>query len=304
LGQALDDAGRNLWGTLLAQGVSRYNVSLDILTSGGGISFVVRQAYQQYLGRGADAGAGFFFANLVQGTMSDADVVANLLATPEYGVNSTVKFYDSTADQKWLNQVYNDALGRNVDPSGLQTYILAIRGGARRTDVTKAILNSNEYFTNVVNNLYLTYLNRPADAFGAFGYVQQLNQGVSPSVVQAELIGSTEYFNNHGGIGGGNYAFLVALFNDVVGAPLDEHSRVVWGTLLAAGVSRQDVALGVIQSLDGLNHLVQNAYLTYLHRPADAGAAYWVSQLQSGISNTAFYAQLFGSHEYYQDAQH
>src|SRR5437868_15406063 len=95
------------------------------------------------------------------------------------------------------------------------------------------------------------------------------------------LYGSSEFSFGPGK--GNNLDFLKALYNDVLAAPLDSQGQVTWGGQLAAGTSREAVALGVLTSQSADQVLVQHYYTAYLRRPADAGSATWVSTLQSGV---------------------
>jgi hypothetical protein len=151
-----------------------------------------------------------------------------------------------------------------------------------------------------VQNLYPAYLNHAADPAGVSAFVQQLQQGTTAAQVKAQILGSGEFFFARQGGAGSNFGFLSALFQDVLGRQIDDASLAYWGTLLAQGMSRIDVALGVLQSPDGSTRLVQTAFQNYLGRAADTSAlSYWVPQLENGLSEQLFYAKLFASHEFY-----
>jgi hypothetical protein len=299
LGRSLDDASRAFWGTQLAQGVSPYNVALNILNSSAAEARVVQLAYPQFLGRAADASAAGWTNALVQG-MRDEDFYSNLIASPEYGLNATAHNYNSQPDQAWLNQVFLDTLGRGIDPAGLGFFITQIRSGARRNDITQAIVSSGEFRTRFVQGLATAYLNHPLDANSANYFVQLLANGATAEEVKAQMFASGEFFNLQQKYGPGNYGFLVGLFQTVLAKPLDENSRAYWGTKLAQGESRHDVALEILRSPDGLGQLVRVAYPQYLLRLAGTGdVSYWTSQLQTSVTDLAFYAKLLSSHEYY-----
>jgi hypothetical protein len=299
LGRTLDESGRVFWGTQMAQGMSPYNVALNILNSQAAEGRVVQLAYPQFLGRAADAGAASWTNALVQG-MRDEDFYSNLIASAEYGLKTTANNYNSQPDQTWLNQVFLDTLGRGIDPAGLGFFITQIRSGTRRGDITQAIVSSGEFRTRLVQGLATTYLNHPLDPNGANYFEQILANGGTVEEVKAQMFQSAEYFSLQQKYGTGNFGFLVGLFQNVLAKSLDENSRVYWGTKLAQGESRHDVALEILRSPDGLGHLVGVAYGKYLLRSAGpADVSYWTTQLQTNVTDLAFYAKLLSSHEYY-----
>jgi hypothetical protein len=68
---------------------------------------------------------------------------------------------------------FNALLGRDADPAGLQSFVLAMRNGATPQDVKASILASDEFFTRVggsaftfLNALYTEELGRAVDAGG------------------------------------------------------------------------------------------------------------------------------------------
>ncbi len=299
LNQSLDDAGRNLWSTKLAQGESAYNVALEILSTRAADNLVVQQGYPLYLSRPADAGAGDWL-NALQGGTRDEDFYAKLTSSAEIGLSSSASNYDGQPDLKWLSKVYQDTLGRAIDATGRDSFVVQIRSGARRGDITSAIVGSGEYRGAFVQGLAITYLGHPLDGASANGYVQMIVNGSTNEEVKAVFLQSDEYFAAQQKNGNGNYGFLVGVFRDVLGGPLDEASRVTWGTKLAQGESRHDVALEILNSANGRSHLVVAAYQKLLNRAASGDdVTFWTNTLLSGLTDNAFTATVLGSHEYY-----
>ncbi len=302
LGVPLDDAGRNFWGTKLAKGESPNDVALEILRTPAAESRVVQAGYPLFLGRPADAGATFWTNAIIAGT-PDQDFYSSLLASAEYGLKVTANNYDSQQDTRWLHQAFLDALGRPIDASGLGFYITQIRVGARRFDIAQSIVGSTEFRIKLIQGVATNYVGHPLDATGLNNFVLQLGQGVPVEEVKAQILQSDEYFTLQQKNGGGNLGYLVGVFNDVLGRNLDDASRVLYGTKLASGESRHDVALEVLKSPAGLGRVVQFAYPQFLVRPAaDGDITFWTSMLQTSLTDLAFYAKLLGSHEYYVNA--
>jgi hypothetical protein len=94
-----------------------------------------------------------------------------------------------------LNAVYLDALGRPIDPAGLNWWLAVLSLGASRTQVAYQVLSTQEYRQDVVKQAYLQLLNRPADPAGLAGWVSLLNAGGTDQMVYAGIAGSQEYFD-------------------------------------------------------------------------------------------------------------
>src|SRR5581483_7409539 len=71
-----------------------------------------------------------------------------------------------TPDQRFVAQMYVDLLNRAVDAGGFNNWMLQISRGASHAQIVNAILGSQEYQTDVIENLYHQYLRRDADAGG------------------------------------------------------------------------------------------------------------------------------------------
>jgi hypothetical protein len=84
LGRAADPGGRAFFTGQLAQGGSRLNVALTLVTTSAGRGYEVNQDYQDYLHRPADPGADAFFAQLLAQGVPDAAIVATLVGSDEY----------------------------------------------------------------------------------------------------------------------------------------------------------------------------------------------------------------------------
>lgn len=120
--------------------------------------------------------------------------------------------------------------------------------------------------------------------------------------MEANLLGSAAYFSSRGG--GTNLGFLAALYEDVLGRPLDAVGALDWGQLLAEGVSPAAVAAAVLTSPEADQDEVEGLYQRYLHRPADPGGLLAATELlQRGVSDEVLLLLVLGSPEYYQDAQ-
>jgi len=93
----------------------------------------------------------------------------------------------------WVSAVYNDILGRDVDP-GAQTWVDALNNGASRQDIAQMILTSPEGAQNLVNLAYLSVLQRDSDPLSQ-PFANMIVNGGRFETVLAALLASPEYFN-------------------------------------------------------------------------------------------------------------
>jgi hypothetical protein len=176
---------------------------------------------------------------------------------------------DGSPTQRWIAQAYFDLLGRAVDPGGLATWTAALNAGATRTQVARAIENSQEYFAVQVQGLFQHYLHRAADPNGLATLTGILAAGGTDEQVAAAIVGSPEFFQTQAG--GTNAGFISALYQDALGRGVDASGQATLTQLLANGVTRTQVAALIFSSREYAQDLVLSWYARFLHRNADAG---------------------------------
>jgi parallel beta-helix repeat protein len=221
--------------------------------------------------------------------------------TPPAG-SCNIPSFAVTPNQKFIAQVYCDLLGRTVDAGGLAAWTGLLDHGTPAPQVVLDIefAPSNEYQTIVVENIYQAYLHRAADPAGLQAGVAFLNSGGTNEQLAAIIAGSPEFFALAGMT---NAGFLNALYVDALGRPVDPGGAASWGGLLAQGVSRSTVALGILSSVEYHTELVQSYYQKFLRRAADpVGLAGWVGLLQQGSTDQQVIADIIGSPEYFSQA--
>jgi hypothetical protein len=166
-------------------------------------------------------------------------------------------------------------------------------------DVALGIEASPEYLTDLVESLYQQYLGRAADPSGLNSALQLLNAGGTDEQVAAFLVGSAEFFQNQAG--GTNAGFLNALYQDALGRAIDPSGQATYSQALANGVSRTQVALDILTSLEYYSNLVQGYYQSFLGRAADSsGLNTYVLDLLGGVTDEMVIAAIVGSDEYFQ----
>jgi hypothetical protein len=208
LQRPVDPGGLAGWTTFLMMGGTRQQVALGIESSQEYRQLVVQQLYMQYLHRSADpAGLAMFTAFLAAGG-TDEQIAAQLAGSQEF-----FQTQGGGTNDGFLAALYQDALGRAIDPSGQATFAQFLANGASRTQIAAFLLRSTEYLQDVVQTFYQTFLHRAADTAGLNADVSALQNppplsrqplvtsdastlgtGITNEIIIAGIVGSQEYF--------------------------------------------------------------------------------------------------------------
>jgi uncharacterized protein (TIGR03118 family) len=271
--------------------ISAFNINtgafLGQLTGANGQPIVLERLWGLVTGNGATAGDGqaiYFTA----GINNERDGLFGSLRPQQA----------QTPNQRFVAQVYQDLLHRNVDPTGLSMWTAALSQGTTRKQVVQSIENSSEYRTVVVRDLFTTFLRRSADAVGLNIFTSQLASGGTIEQVQAAITGSQEYFQTQGH--SNNSGFLDAIYRDALKRAVDSRGRASFLRALTTGTTRTQVATIIFTSPEFRNDLVRSYYTRFLHRNADAGGlATFVGLLNQNTRDEEVIADLVGSAEYF-----
>lgn len=98
-------------------------------------------------------------------------------------------------DQGFLDALYEDALNRLPDPSGLSMFSQALASGTSRSTVATMVFGSKEFQTNLVEADYAALLGRPADSGGLITFLNLLSSGTTDQTMVADILGSNEAFS-------------------------------------------------------------------------------------------------------------
>ncbi len=197
----------------------------------------------------------------------------------------------------YVATLYQGFLGRTSDPGGLRSWVASLDAGASRPQVAANLLTSPEAHARWVQIAYQVFLNRPPDQAALNWWGTILEQGGIYEQVKAGVLGSAEYYSL---VGGTNFSFLNAVYAQALNRPLDEAGRVFWGTALAQGVSREQVAFQLLVSAEAQQVKVASTYLTILGRPLDpVGSTFWVNALVNGARNEDLFGGVVGSDEFF-----
>jgi hypothetical protein len=204
---------------------------------------------------------------------------------------------DGNANQRFVNNLYEDLLGRSAESQGLAFYVDLIQSGRSRGDVSFMIQHSPEYRNKLVSDLYQELLGRAVDAAGLDVHTRLLARGKSIDDVRASILGSDEFFTRRGG--GTNEGFVNALYQAVLNRTADATGREIYVGVLSSGGSRSFVASEVLKSIEADRRLSATYYTKYLSRAADAAG----NEFQSSALNRSYeprvLAGILASDEYF-----
>lgn len=171
---------------------------------------IVRRAYQDILGRDPDPeGMRTYRSNIIDRGWSEQDVREALRNSPEYASGGA---RTASAD-RIIRRAYQDILGREPDPGGLETYRrniiergwdeqdvrTALRRSQERREVVRGQRNlSDAEAADIVRRAYLSVLDREPDANGMRDYKARiLNDRWTEQQVVNALRNSDEYRSKH-----------------------------------------------------------------------------------------------------------
>lgn len=198
LGRDVDAGGAEFFTTAHDNGASAASLA-DVVVNSAEYKDVLVDNYLDSLynnllntGTGADQAGQDFWSNAVANGQSLAQVTASIAASAE-AQGSTI------TDTAFVNSLYESALGRAADTSGLDFWVDALSNGTSRTDIASGIITSGEAadHANVefVNSLYTNALGRDNDANDVGGkafWLTALDNGVSQSQVAIDIVGSAD----------------------------------------------------------------------------------------------------------------
>jgi hypothetical protein len=192
----------------------------------------------------------------------------------------------------WVVKAYQDLLHVAVDPATLNQRLSELSSGLSRAQVALNIMDSQAYRTIVIQDLVKSLLNRKPKARELQRYTSMLATGKTVEFVSALILGSPEYVAKHGGPG---KRLVRALFQQVEGKAPSRSDLALFSRLLAGGRSPTNLAVRIIQTVDGMAHTATLAFEKYLGRvPSTNDIAPLVMLLQTGLTDqpTLFSFQL------------
>jgi Domain of unknown function (DUF4214) len=205
------------------------------------------------------------------------------------------------AQSYFVDQLYEDLLGREPDLPGLNNWVELLQAGVDRGRVAQAVWQSPEHRGLEIDGYYHSLLHRAADPAGRAFWVEAFLAGASETDVQRSFLASTEYTAEHPDAA----SYLHALYADVLGREADASGLAAGQRALQSGLSRAALAQAFLTSAEAHRNLIDGYYTTYLGRSADAsGASAWLRLLENGTASPEAVTEFFlASQEYYAKAR-
>jgi hypothetical protein len=195
LGRGIDPVGLANGTAALDHGVSRSQIVLGIESSVEYRTKLINSLYFTLLGRAADPVGLDAGLRLLGGT----PLIPFSRATIEQleaGILSSTEYFQKHGgtDAGFLEGVYHDALGRDIESLMLAARSAQLAGGASRFAEAMQILTSAEAIADRVEANYRLYMGRDVDAMGLADGSHALLSGMRDEIFLANLMGSDEYF--------------------------------------------------------------------------------------------------------------
>ena len=218
----------------------------------------------------------------------------------------------TAVDTRVVASIYQLALRRNADTTGLNYWNAQLAGNMDRRQVALAIFTSDEFRAGAIADAYLKLLFRQVDDAGLDYWLNQMRGGRSLQYVVANILASDEFL---AGAGFYNEDFVIAVYLYALQRVPDYTSFAYWVAgfnstfdratgKAAPGADRFQVAMAILTSEEATNRQVSDLYTSLLQRSADAaGLAYWAGRLRAGERFEEVMAAILGSGEYFAKLQ-
>ncbi len=218
--------------------------------------------------------------------------------------------FSTTDDAAKVERLYQAALGRAPDQSGLSYWTTTLDGGASLTGLAQSFIGSAEFTSRYpaatgansafVTQLYQNVLGRAPDASGSSFWVDKLSSGAqSRATVLTNFSESNENLSNTALASASGIwvtdpvaAQVARLYDTAFGRLPDAPGLTSWKVAIEGGQDNlTQVANGFVNSAEfqakygslNNNDFVTALYTNTLHRAPDAtGLSSWVSKLNGG----------------------
>jgi hypothetical protein len=239
-------------------------------------------------------------AALADGAGSLSGAGASLVCTARTGEETVVAtFRDWLAGHsaRQVDRVFRDLLNRPVDPAALAYYLPLIESASGSRALAAGVLDSDEYAHVLIRGWYDQFLGRAPTDPEAASLVDALRSGARDEALLATLLGSMEYFSGPGR--GTNSGFLEAVYQDLLGRPIDDAARAQFNSLLIFSGTRAQVVSIITGSREYRGRLVSGYFSQFLDRdPAADELTWWIDSIQRGARFEDVIESIVGSDEY------
>jgi hypothetical protein len=217
------------------------------------------------------------YSKVSQVNLNNATAV-NAIPGPDTADRATA-FAGLTADERFVQAVYLDNLGRAGSKAELDQWLPVLHGPGGQKSVAGAIEGSFEARDRLVMTWYQTYLGRSANGTEEVGWVNMLGSGQSEEQVLSHLLGSTEFYTRAQTLfssGTAEERYVRALYQVLLDRTAADTEVAPWLSHMSQ-VGRQAVALGFLKSQEFRTDQFEGYYNALLRRSDEpTGLNNWV----------------------------
>jgi hypothetical protein len=153
---------------------------------------LVKTWYQNYLGRTAQTSEAQLWASLLLNGQTEEQVLSQLLGTSEFYTHAQSLITTGTADQRYVQALYQVLLARSADTASLSMWVSNLSTMGRQ-GVVMAILQSQEFRTDQFEGYYNALLHRPSDSAGLKSVAKSM---ADIATIRIAFESTTEFYNN------------------------------------------------------------------------------------------------------------
>ena len=173
----------------------------------------------------------------------------------------------SAKSQAFLQRLFKNVLGREIDAGELNSFSAAVAAGESRAEVLGDLLGSAEYSQRQIEpaiRLYYAALARLPDYAGLQSWSNALHAGALTLAGAADqFAGSAEFVQHYGAMD--NTQYVQQLYRNVLGREADAASLAAWVGKLDAGTSRGAVVAGLSESDEFKGNVADQVEILRLH---------------------------------------
>ena len=205
-----------------------------------------------------------------------------------------------TEAENVVRALYQDVLGRGVDPSGLATWTNYVLTTGSPRDLVARLATSRERMNKLVAAQYRLALLREPEPGGLETWVRHLESGHGVYDLQIGIYGSGESLQK---LGGGDVPTWVgAVYSALLGRPASASEQQYWAAR-ASTYGRASVVAGIAGSSEASMRRLTVYYQTFLLRDVDPSGRATFLPMMTGRGDFDVPAHLGGSPEYWARAQ-
>jgi hypothetical protein len=173
----------------------------------------------------------------------------------------------SADSQAFLQHLFQDVLGREIDADELSSFSAALAAGESRAAVLGDLLGSTEYSRRQIEpaiRLYTAAFSRPPDYAELQNCTDGLHGGVLTLAGAADrFAGSAEFLQHYGALD--NTQYVQQLYRSVLGRDADAADLAEWVDRLDSGASRGAVLAGLSESDAFKDNIANQVEILRLH---------------------------------------